>query len=82
MNAELIKRYRNCELWASYTVQDSGQTIAYFTVTSVGVKVEQVASDYMWLPALWLSGGTLEECRARVASKRHGEIMCQVLWAS
>ncbi len=79
---ELVKRYRNGELWASYTVQESGATLPYFTVTEVGVTVEQVASDYMWLPALWLSGGSIEECRERVQKTGHGKIMCQVLWAS
>ena len=76
-----IKTYRNCELWASFTAQENGSTLVYFTVTTTPITVEEVASDYLWLPALWLSGGTIEEARQRVLNTKHGEIMCQVLSA-
>jgi hypothetical protein len=75
---ERIKQYRNCALWATYTAQENGNTITYFTITRSDA-IETQLIGYQWIPALFASGGTLEECRARVAKLGHAEIMRQML---
>jgi len=80
---EKIKQYRNCALWAAYSPQDQNPAshIALFTITDPEATRDDLG-NYQWTPALYLSGGTLEECRKRIADEGHAKIMCQMLWAS
>jgi len=78
---EQLKKYDDCALWASYTVQDNGQTIAYFTITEREAN-ESDLDEYQWTPFLSLSGGSIEECQQRVNAKDADYILNQIESAS
>lgn len=73
-----LKQYHNCTLWASFTEQPNGHTIAYACITATHINVTNVHS-HMWTPLLWLSGGDLQSCRQRVIDTGHALIMRQLM---
>lgn len=74
---EQLKKYDNCALWASYTVQENGHTIAYFTITERDATGVDLA-EYQWTPFLSVSGGSIEQCQERVHAKDFDYILDQI----
>ncbi|MCK6581365.1 MAG: hypothetical protein L6Q98_25010 [Anaerolineae bacterium] len=55
----LLKQYKNCRLWASFTEQCNGSTIAYVCITAPLGDIISNPGPLAWTPLLWLSGGDL-----------------------
>lgn len=74
-----VKRYRNCALWALYQEQPDGQWMTYLTITEPAATAQQALEEYIVVPALTLSGATLDDCRNAVQHRGHKTIMVELL---
>jgi len=77
---EIIKNYRNCILWANYQSQPTGGVMTYLVCTPPNTTPDE-AREYQVLPALFLSGKSIEDCKSKVSKHGHAVIMRNFLSA-